>query len=469
MASLKSIYRPALTSQLATQSQTNPSTSTIAGGAGAGAPIEAGLTTYNGGIGQNPAWGGGGYNVPINNNKATTTSLNVLFNPTFNTNWSAQYTQPLLRGFKIDSTRQQIRVTQINREITDVQLRATITNTLSNVRNAYWDYVFAVQSVDVARNSLELANRLVRDNQTRVQVGTMAPLDVVQAQSQAAAAELSLVTAQSTMRTTELALKQLIVGGTQDPLWNSRIDPIDRPEFRPEPIDLEAAIRRALSERTDIAIARKNLDANDVTLSYLRDQMLPQTDLVALYGLVGIGGHTLIKTGTGVNQVATGFIPGGYSDALAAMFNPGAQYHYPRWTVTMNFSYPLGLSSAKATVARAHVQLSQDQAQLKQVELQVATEVTNAAISVQSGMERVQAAQAARALAQRQLEAENSKFEVGMSTNFLVVTAQQTLATQQNNELQAILAYRKALVEFERLQQTTLQNLNITLVSSATR
>src|SRR4030095_13403918 len=124
-------------------------------------------------------------------------------NPAFNTSYSAQYTQPLLRGFKIDSTRQQIVVTRLNQEISETQLQASIINTLSNVRNAYWDYVFAVQAVDVAKESLDLANKLVQDNQTRVEVGTMAPIDVVQAQSEAATRRQALVAAQSTMRDTE--------------------------------------------------------------------------------------------------------------------------------------------------------------------------------------------------------------------------------------------------------------------------
>ena len=464
-SSLAAVYRPFLTGQLATQAQTNPSTTTITGGSAAGAPIDTGLTTFNGGVGQSIPWGGGGYNVLLNNNKSTTTSLNSLFNPSYNTNWSFQYTQPLLRGFKTDSTRQQLQVTKINRDISDVQLRATITNTLSNVRNAYWDYVYAVQAVDVAQQSVDLADRLVGDNQTRVQVGTMAPIDVVQAQAQSALQRQVLVTAQSTLRTAELALKRLIVKGTQDPLWNATIDPTDRPDFQPQPVDVEGAVRRALNERTDLIIAHKNLDANDATLKFLSDQLLPQADLVANYGLVGLGGTQLIKSGTGVNSGVSSTIPGGYGDALSTLVGKD----YPRWTITMNFSYPLGLSSAKATVARARVQLNQDQAQLKQIELQVATDVTTAAVNVTSGAERVQAAQAARQLSQQQLDAERSKFDVGMSTNYFVVQAQRDLATAQSNELQAVLAYRKALVELERLQQTTLTSLNITLLSNATR
>ena len=115
--------------------------------------------------------------------------------------------------------------------------------------------MFAIQSVDVARQSVDLANKLVEDNQTRVQVGTMAPIDVVQARAQAATAVQNLVGAQATMRTSELVLKRLIVNGTQDPNWNATIDPVDRPDFRAETIDVDAAVRRALSQRTDLAIA----------------------------------------------------------------------------------------------------------------------------------------------------------------------------------------------------------------------
>jgi outer membrane protein TolC len=318
--------------------------------------------------------------------------------------------------------------------------------------------------VQVAQQSLDLANKLVQDNQTRVDVGTMAPIDVVSAQSQAAAAKQNLVAAQSTMRTAELALKRLIVAGTSDPNWNATIEPVDRPEFRPEPIDLQAAVARALSERTDLEIAKKTVQQNDVTLKYLGDQLKPQVDFVGTYGLVGVGGPQLqfAPGSTGVNRVPIGSIPGGYLDALSSLIRT----NFPRWTAQINFSYPLGLSTQEANVARARVQLGQVQAQLKQAELQVATDVTNAVVTVRSNAERVQAAQAASQLAQKTLEAEQSKFEVGMSTNFNVIQAQRDLATARNNELQAVLNYRKSLVELERLQQTTLSNLNITIVSA---
>jgi outer membrane protein TolC len=294
----------------------------------------------------------------------------------------------------------------------------------------------------------------------------MAPIDVVQAQSEAATRRQTLVSAEATRRTTELALKRMIVDGTGDPTWISNIDPIDRPEFRPETIDVAGAVSRALSARTDLTIAKKNLESNDVTYQLLRNQTLPQVDFIGRYGLVGRGGTQIVRSGTGLSQnqsTILNTIPGGLGDAFSTMF----ANDYPTWTAQVNISYPIGKSQAEANVARAKIQQNQVTAQLKQIELQVATDVTNAAIQAQTNGEAVQAAQAARELAQKKLEAEQSKFEVGMSTNYFVVQAQRDLRDAQNSELRAVLNYRKALVEFERLQQTTLQTLGVTVINAA--
>ena len=459
--SVKSVYNPTLTSTVGPQSATILPSSQTQLGVGGAAVTET--MTFNGGIAQSLPWGGGNFAASLNNFRRSSTSNNSLFNPLFQSAWSFAYNQPILRNFSIDSTRQQLAVSKVNRDVSDVQLRATITNTLSNVRNAYWDYVFAVQAVDVAQKSVDLAVKLVQDNQTRVEVGTMAPIDVVQAQSQAATARQNLAAAQQTMRTAELVLKRLIVSGTEDPNWSVRLDPVDRPDFVAQPIDLEAAIRNALSQRTDLEIAKKTMQANDVTLRFLRDQLKPQADLSLAYVPQGLGGVQLNRQSNGtLGSSVVSTIPGGIGDAFSSLFHN----NYPQWTAQVNFSYPLGTSSQEASVARARVQVSQVQAQVKQVELQIATDVTNAAVSARSNVERVQAAQAARELAEKQLEAEQSKFEVGMSTNYNVIQSQRDLATAQNNELQAVLNYRKALVEFERLQQTTLQNLNVTLIGA---
>jgi outer membrane protein len=458
-ASAEAVYHPTLTSIFSDSSTASTNSSQTNQAAGGGIP-KTDTINYNGGIAQSIPWGGGSFTAQLNNNRSFTNINNITCNPCFQPLWTGTYIQPLLRNFNIDSTRQTLAVTKISRDISDIQLRATITNTLSNVRNAYWDYVFAVQAVEVAQQSLSLAAKLVQDNQTRVEVGTMAPIDVVSAQSEAATRKQALVQAQATQRTTELALKRFIVSGTQDPNWNATIDPVDRPDFRPEPVDIDSAVRRALSERTDVAIARKNVEANDVTLKYLGDQMKPQADLQAVYGIAGLGGDLLTRSSGELGAPITTTNVTGITGAYSTLF----RQNYPRWTVQLNLSYPLGLSAQKASVARARVQVNQIQAQLKQVELQVATDVTNAAIGVQNNAEAVQAAGAARELAQKKLEAAQSKFDVGISTNFEVVQAQRDLADAQNTELRNILNYRKALVEIERVQQTTLGSLGISLI-----
>jgi outer membrane protein len=460
LASLRSVYSPTLNSLVSTQTSKSASNSTISGASTTGATISSSAVQFNGSLQQQVPWHGGSFSANLNNTRQTTNSLNALFNPSYVPLWSANYTQPLMRNWTIDSNRQQILVTKINQEISDLQLQQTVTNTLANVRNAYWDFVFAVQSVEVARGSLALAEELLRNNQTKVEIGTMAPIDVVQAQSQAAAQRGTLVGAEGTMRTAEIALKRLIVSGTTDPLWTSAIDPIDRPDFRPEPVDLVSATQRALTARTDVQQAKKNLEANTITMKLLENQTLPQADLISRYATTGQGGTRFETTGNGVNREITAIIPGGYGDALSTLL---AQ-RLPTWSFAMNFSYPLGMSAAKASVARARIQQNQIDVQLKQLELQVTSDVSNGAVQVENAAERVQAAQAARDFAQQQLDAENSKFSVGISTNFLVVQAQRDLATARNNELQAILAYRRALVEFERVQQTGNAG-NITVIS----
>ena len=453
IAGLNAGYRPALTSTVNAQSTLTPPQNSLQGIPVGALGVSQGTNNFNAGLAQNFRWGGGTALVQLNNFRQTTNNTLTFLNPLFNTNWSAQYTQPLLRNFHIDSPRQQLVVTALNQDISEIQLQALMINTVSNVRNAYWDYVFSIQAVDVARRSVALAEQLVNDNQTRVEIGTMAPIDVVQAQSQAATQRQNLAAAEGTRRTAELALKRLIVGGTEDPNWSASIDPVDRPDFVPAPIDVPAAVRRGLENRTDLQQARKNLQVNEVTLKLLRNQVLPQADVVARYGIVGRGGTEISRTGAAP-------VPGGYADALSMMFTND----FPTWNVQLNFNYPLGTSQAQATVARARIQERQVEAQLKQIELQIATDITNAATNVQSNVERVQASQSAREFAQRTLDAEQSKFEVGMSTNYFVVQAQRDLATAQNNELSAVLAYRRSIVELERLQQTSLSTSNITIL-----
>jgi outer membrane protein TolC len=344
-------------------------------------------------------------------------------------------------------------VTAISRDISDLQLRGTVATTLASVRNAYWELVFALQAVEVANGSLELALKLVEDNRARVEVGTMAPLDVVQAEAEVATRRQVVAQAEATWRTAELSLKRLIVNGTDDPLWRASLNPTDRPTFAPEPLDVEGAVRTALDARTDLNQARRTVESNDVTMRLMRNNTLPAVDLTANYGAAGLGGTQFIRQGSGLGSTVIGTIPGGYADAWRTLTGRD----YPTWNLQLNVSYPIGASAADAQYARARVQVNQAAAQLRALELQVATEVTNAALQVENGLKRYEAAAAARTLAETRLQAEQSRFDVGLSTNFFVVQAQRDLATAQNSELRALLDYRRALVDYQRVQESPAQ------------
>ena len=446
IARLQASYRPLLTSQFGQRAVVQPPTNQLNGGT----IVQNDTTTYNAGVAPALKWGGGTASVVFNNNKQVTSNIFANFNPTYNSNFLASYSQPLLRGLRIDPTRQQLRVTAINRSISDYQLRGTVGTTLAAVRNAYWELAFAIQAVEVANGSLDLAQKLVEDNQARVQVGTMAPLDVVQAEAEVATRRQAVAQAEATWRTAELTLKRLIVDGTDDPLWRASITPTDLPTFAPEPLDVEGAVRKALDARTDLGQARLTVQSNDVTMRLCRNLQLPAVDLQATYGAQGLGGTAFIRQGSGLGSTVTGTIPGGYADALRTLTGSD----YPNWNLAVNISYPIGASAADAQYARARVQLNQAAAQLRAMELQVATEVTNAALQVENGLKRYEAANAARGLAETRLQAEQSRFDVGLSTNFFVVQAQRDLATAQNSELRALLDYRRAMVDYERVQES---------------
>ena len=445
IAGFRNTYRPSFSSTLGLRDQYQLPTSSLNGGT----KVNNGTRTYNFGLSQNVSKFGGSYTVNWTNSRVETSNSFSTFNPSFQTNLVAAYSQPLLRGFKIDNVRQQLLIQTINRDVTEETSKATVVQTLANVRNAYWDLEFALSAVDVAQRATNLADKLVEDNQARVEVGTLAPLDIVQAQAEAATRRQNLAAAEATLQTAELALKRYIVSGTDDPMWRQRLRPVDLPSLAPAPTDIEGAVRKALAERTDITAARKNLDSSDISIRYLKNTSMPALDLNASYGTQGLGGTAIVRTGPLGNQVVSQVIPGGYSDALSLL----KAREYPTWNLNVTMTYPIGGSQAEAQHARAKVQRSQAQTRLRALEITIAAEVANGALTVQSNLKRVDAATAARELAQKRLEAEQSKFEVGMSTNFFVVQAQRDLRDAQNTELRALADYRKSLVNFERAQQ----------------
>jgi len=438
LATARGAYVPTVTGTLGTNSVTTVPANIFQGGD----KVTSQTVNYNFAGTQAVRQTGGTVSVNWTNSYLDSTNTANTINPKYDTTLRATFAQPLWRNRQIDNNRQSLITAEINRRISDISLRAVTVNTVANTKNAYWDYVYTIQAVEAAKTSLALAQKLVEDNKIKVEIGTLAPLDIVSAQAEAATREQTLVTAEANKRTAELVLKRLIVNGTNDPIWSASLNPTDRPPTDvAQNVDLESAIRTALENRTDIVTARRNLDISDVGLKYQRNQTLPGVDMTAYYQAAGTGGTNLK-----VNPP----LEGGYSDALSQLF----QRKQPTWSVAVNISYPIGTSAQDATYARSKVQFQQSLAQLKALELTVATDLTNQAMTVQSNFQQVQTAKASRELSQKRLDAEQSKFDVGMSTNYNVVLAQRDFTDAQNSELRAILNYRKALVDFQRKQET---------------
>lgn len=444
----RSGWTPTFFSNVQTRSQTNPTTD-IFGGA---ASITNDNLTSQAGVQHALPWGGANYTLFWNTGRLETDNIYSTFNPQLSSTLGFNYTQPLLRNFTIDATRQQVLVSRKNREISDVQLQQSVTATVRNVKNAYWDLVYAINNLAVQQQSLQLAQQSYRDNRARVEIGTMAPLDIVQAEAEVAQREEAVILAEAAIRRQEDILRALISNPVDQPeFWNTRLEPSEQPNFAPIQINVDEAVRNALGSRTDLSVARKQLESNDIAIRYFRNQSMPDVNALVNYSAFGLAG-TRLELSPGLNPEVLSRSPRSFGGALSDIFATD----YPTWSLQLQVNYPIGASTAEANLARARLQDSQARKQLQANELQVATQIRDLARSVQTNAQRVEATRAARALAEKRLEAEQKRFTAGMTSAFFVTQAQRDLADARNRELRAIIDYLKSVIDFETGQQTPL-------------
>ncbi len=452
IAQARANWAPNLTSTFSTNNNTQPPRDVFAGSQGR---VTNERTSGGFGLEQNLPWGGGFYSAGWNSNRSTTSSTFTLFDPVLSSNLNFQFVQPLLRNFNIDAIRQQVLVGHKNREIADIDLHQTIANTSRSVRNAYWDLSFAIASLVVTNQSLELARESLRNNRARVEIGTMAPIDIVEAEAEVAQREESVILAEAQIQRSEDTLRALIFDPAMPDFWTIRIEPTEMPPFQPITVNIDEAVRTALDRRTDLRSTRKSLEANDVSIRYFRNQTLPDVNAQVDYGLSGLGG-TGFQRGVGPLGPGTGDVLGrtqrNFGSVIGDLFNN----RYPVWTVSLNVGYPIGTSTSEAGLARARLQHSQSQTQLKNQQLQVATQVRDVARQVLTNQKRVEATRVSRTLSERRLEAEEKKFQAGMSTSYFVFQAQRDLSQARANELRAVTDYNRSLVDFETVQEAPL-------------
>jgi outer membrane protein TolC len=447
LAQVRANYVPSFTSTFQSVSRTQPNQNFLQG-----ALISSDdQFVSNQGVAASLPWGGT-YDIGWDSSKFESNNFSSTFNPVLRSNLSARVTQPLLRNFRIDNIRQQLQVTEKNRDIADVQLREQVTAISRTVRNAYWNLAYQRASLDVARQSLALANESLRNTRARVEIGTTPPIDIVADEAEVAQRQEAVIVAEAQIANAEETLRALIYDPSTPDFWSIRIQPDDLPPFAPAAIDPESAISRALDQRSDLQQVRKTLEISDVSIRFQRNQTLPEVTAVFDYGLAGVGGRQILRAagdfgeGTGA---PIGFNERSFGSVLQDVF----RNEYPAWTAGVNISYPLGRSQQEAALARTRLERNQTQTRLRNAQLQIETEVRQRARQVTTNQQRVLSTRAARELQERRLEAEERKFTAGTSTNFFVLQAQRDLSVARNNELRAILDYNVSLVDFATVQE----------------
>jgi outer membrane protein len=446
VAAARSAFAPSLSTSILRNSENAPSSNLFSGDSS----LETDFWSGSASIGQLLPWGGASYDVSFTSARTTTTNPLTTFTPSFTSSVQAVFSQPLLRNFRTDEARAQLAITRRNREIADVQLTDREVRTSSDAENAYWALVSARASVEVQQRALDLALELERTNRARVDVGQSPPLDLVTARAETAQRRENLIVATTNALQAEDVLRTLVLDPKRDDFWSVRLQPADLvPPVGPAP-DVDAAARRALTERADLLEARRIIQNQDTTGVLAKNQTLPDVRLQATYLTNGLGGSRIIRTG-GFPGTVVGFENTSFGTVLGQVF--GADF--PTWTVGLTMNYPLGRSVEQATLARARIERDQAAARLRSLELTAVREVREAALRVEQNRQRIETAKLGRELAEQRLEAEQKRFEVGMSTSFLVIQAQRDLAVARNNELQASLDYQLAAVRFETVQRVS--------------
>jgi outer membrane protein TolC len=398
---------------------------------------------------------GGNVQVSFGNSKSDTNQSYQTFNPYYSTRLSFTLNQPLLRNFGPLVSRRQILVAANNLEFSRSQLEASVLDTIYMVQEAYWNLFFAIEDLGVKRQSLSLARDLLSKNKKEVEVGTIAPLEILNAQATVAQREAEILSAEAFIKKYGETLRSLIepAGGPSPAL-------ADRPEFKAVSISLDEALGTAMARRPELQQARTTIQTSEIDFRIARNQLLPQFDLALSYWSPGVSGDRILYLD---NNPLTGIIIGREKVGPSKAVKDAMKFLYKNWSVGLTVSVPLGDVIGRANAARARLGYEQSLAQLKAQEQRIYLDVSDAVRNLETNAKRIDAYRVARELAEKRLEAETKKLEVGLSESYFVLDYQDRLATARSGELRALVDYNLSLAFFEKTIGTSLEKRNISL------
>ena len=402
---------------------------------------------------------GANYQFDFTNNRNKTNSATAGLNPSYSSEFQLSLTQPLLKNFGIDLNKRNIHIAKNEVDISDHEFKTKVIETVSEVENTYWDFVFTLGDLEVKQKSLERAKDFQRRVKAQVLVGTMAPIETLQAESEVASREEFLLTAQDAIDDNQDKLKNILNIDFSSPQGISPIYPSTQANVLIEDFDFNEILKMALSNRPDYLAKKKDLENKDILVKYQENQIYPSVDLVGSLGINGLSGEAItITSGTFQGTSAYG---GGYGNSLTDTLST----NYYDWEFGVKFSYPLGNRSAKSKLSASRLEKAQLILGIKDLEKKIILEVRESARQLTTDSKRIKAATIAKKLAEEKLKAEGKKFEVGLSTSFNVLKFQEDLAEAQSNEIKTIIDYKQSRIRFRKSIASTLKHHDVTLTT----
>ncbi|HLN97042.1 MAG TPA: TolC family protein [Pyrinomonadaceae bacterium] len=496
LRSLEGVYDPFLSFTPQIDKRITPVQNIFAGGGVAGQVSNTTLS-LNPTLNKSFSTGGGDYQLSFSNSRTKTSAANSTLNPFYSSNLSLTFTQPLLRDRSIDINRRQIRIQKKRLEQSDADFRLRTISVISQVQQAYWELVFALRDQQNQLANLNLSRENLRRVEAQIAVGTKAPLERAEVQTELANRESALLLAVQNVSVAENNLKKLVFKDPSVPEWSAQVTPTDTPKFDATPINLNDALKEARENRPELRRLRLQNDINQIDIKYFKNQTKPQVDIqstVATTGLAGTPAATLpsgtllplisgdpatdanaflldqiqdIQRRSGFPLATTPFVAspslapsaliGGYGQTLKNLLNLNT-YNV---VVGVAIQIPLRNRTAEANLAGARIQGEQLQASLRSQDQIIEVDVRNAAQAVETSRLRVLAAREARANAETQLEGEQRLYQVGRSTTFLLFQRENALTNARGAELRAETDYNKALADLQRATSSTLRANNV--------
>ncbi|HTC46478.1 MAG TPA: TolC family protein [Candidatus Aquilonibacter sp.] len=422
-------------------------------------------------------------NVGFNNTRQTTNSFFSSVSPALNSSFRMTVTQPLLQGFGFAANTRFIRIAKNNRELSDVAFRLQIIDSVDQIENIYWDLVYAYENARVQNESLSFAQKTLSDTKKQVEIGSLAPIETVRAQSTVAQDQQLVTTAQTNLQLEQLLMKNALTRTLRDPvLATAEVIPTSATEIpaQEEVVPTEDLINDALRHRAELVESRIDLNSRDLSNKAVRSALLPTLNLFGYYGGAGVGGNqnplsvcatpnpTILQQEFGCASPTPGALEGVFpTTGLGSTLNQLVNSTNPDKGVGLQLNIPLRNRAAQAVQVRSELEYRQAQMRLQQIENQVGIEVRNAQYAVQQNRASVDSAKAALDLARQSLDAEQKKYQFGTSTTTLVLQYQSQLATAESTLVNATVAYEKSRIELDRATGTLLDHNGVSVDDAA--